>query len=311
MKRNITLDYYKIFLSILVICIHFSVKVSYSGFVDGFYEAFIKDGITRIAVPSFFLINGYFLKIESFSSVKKYILHIGIIYLVWSLFYLPNFNIYNVKSFSIILIFGYAHLWYLVALIEAVILFYFLKKILRKDIFLFVIAIGLFVIGYFVQIKYSELTPFSILKYRNFLFIGLPFIIIGNLIKNAKFHIKRNILIWILFPISFISFILEIYLSNKIYFDDITLLNTREIYLSLIFICPILLLLILNNSRYSDNIKELNQLSSAIYFIHIFVIHIVVKMFLPSLHVLPFVIILSVFFSIVIIQANKSVKIFL
>ena len=81
MQRNITLDYYKIALSILVISIHIQSLFS----VDSLLGWFISNGIARIAVPSFFLISGYYLydKMGDRMVVKKYLLHLLVIYIVW------------------------------------------------------------------------------------------------------------------------------------------------------------------------------------------------------------------------------------
>jgi len=302
MERNITLDYYKIFLSILVITIHYKI-VPTSQF-EVFYNEIIRDGIAKIAVPTFFILNGYFLKIENSRNVKKYLLRITILYITWSLFYLPNFDIDYIRLFLVNIVFGYYHLWYLPALIGAVILFYFIKKGLPNNNLLFLlIAVLLFIVGYIIQINAGEST-FSEYKYRNFLFVGLPFLMLGNLIRSSAVTLK-NRTGYILLFVSVLLFLVEIYWSQKF------MNHLWDIYLSLFLVCPIALLFCLNHSKYSNQINDMNHLSSAIYFIHIFVIKIANNLYISSLYTFPAIVLLSILFSFLIIYANKSLKIFL
>lgn len=58
-SRNIYLDLYRIFLSFLVICIHLSGK------------DYITYPLYRLAVPSFFMISGYFLYSNDYNKESK------------------------------------------------------------------------------------------------------------------------------------------------------------------------------------------------------------------------------------------------
>lgn len=81
MGRNITLDYFKMFLCILIITIH--IPPLFSEQLNEIYGWFIYNGIARTAVPIFFIINGYFLhnKIHRWEIVKKYLSKLTIIYI--------------------------------------------------------------------------------------------------------------------------------------------------------------------------------------------------------------------------------------
>lgn len=54
--RNISLDILKVFLAMLVVLIHCSFLSDY----NHLFSYLIIQGISRIAVPVFFIINGYF-----------------------------------------------------------------------------------------------------------------------------------------------------------------------------------------------------------------------------------------------------------
>ncbi len=72
MERNITLDYFKIFLSVLVITIHFHSKSA--DYYSDLATSFICNGIARIAVPCFFIINGFYLyRLKDRKSIGNYL----------------------------------------------------------------------------------------------------------------------------------------------------------------------------------------------------------------------------------------------
>jgi surface polysaccharide O-acyltransferase-like enzyme len=128
MERNITLDYFKLFLSVLVIIIH--TPLIFSGNGKELSEWLIHDGITRIAVPCFFIINGYFIgeQILDGKFVKKYATRLLFIYIVWTTIYCVNFYDESIRRLFVFCLTGYLHLWYVVALIAGTVILYFFKK---------------------------------------------------------------------------------------------------------------------------------------------------------------------------------------
>ena len=167
-KRNIFIDIFKIALVYLVVSIHF-------------HPYFLQYGILRMAVPSFFIITGYFQyskdeekqKIKSSNFVKnsiKYLLLGFIIYAIYDIaiaikdetaisktfstfFYkdfITNFVLYNYAVTS-----GY-HLWYLVALFVLSVINYFIIKTNNQKIYKFtflLLAIPLFFSGLLFRIN--------------------------------------------------------------------------------------------------------------------------------------------------------------
>lgn len=310
-ERNITLDYFKILLSILVVVIHLPLLDINTSTPDlfggGFLYSigiFISFGLTKIAVPSFFIINGYFLDFADQKKVIRYILKMIKIYIVWTLFYLPfMIEKASISLYPVLLVMGFYHLWYLPALIGAVICIFLLKKYLNNNVLLLIIAVLLFGVGYYIQ----QTNPHSDLRifiYRNFLFMGIPFVLLGNLIKNFDFsHYKRLIT-----PLVIIS-LLALFFESTAYISKYAVMP--NIYISLIVICPLLMIFILQNSKKRTVMSDdIGQLSSAIFFIHPAILFLI-DIPGPNIFKLPFVVITSIFISFAIIQANKSFKIFL
>lgn len=304
MERNITLDYFKLFLAVLVITIHLPIEPTTPRWLYWLYHEGFSNGLARIAVPSFFILSGYYLDINNKIKVRKYIIHIGTLYIVWMLFYLPYYSFLDFKSMLITLIGGFWHLWYLIALIEAVIIFYVINKAIKKKLGLFIIAFLLFVSGYVLELSYPYANNIDLYKYRNFLFVGLPFLILGHLIKGINISEYQK---WVklILPVFFILFFFEVAISYSY-------LHIADIYLSLFIICPLLLIFLLNYPQYTSLPNSLGALSLAIYLIHPFIIRIVLDIFVEdTIYLFPLVLILTIFSSCLIIQANKNIKIFL
>jgi hypothetical protein len=139
--RNYLLDYYKVLLAIFVIGIHTSPLTEYSKPLSFLFNL----GIFRIAVPTFFLINGYYSlsALSTSQTLKKYVIRVLILYIFWMTLYFPiyiythDFSTKNMIWGFIVLLYGYGHLWYLTALIGGIILLFFLKNRYNKKQFYF------------------------------------------------------------------------------------------------------------------------------------------------------------------------------
>lgn len=304
MERNVTLDFFKIFLSILVITIHIGpLTASYPHL-----NWLISQGIARIAVPCFFIINGYYLvkKIGDFKAMKKYVLHLLLIYLVWSAIYISLY----IQQFDLIAlleycVFGILHLWYVIALIGGCIIFFILRKIVKNDNILLILSVILLLIGVLLE----SLRGDHLFVVRNGLFIGFPFVFLGyyiytkDLVKKAK-----DIYLIPLIVLSFVTLCIESSFARPLGFS-------HDLYFSLIIFCPAILLFVFKHSHYKKNntyLTYLGSLASAIYFIHYFVIIKLADIEMPYM-VLRFaiVLLLSAFLSVLIIYINKRIKIFL
>ena len=187
--RNIWLDFFKIFLCWLVVCIHFAGK-EYAHF-----------GVYRMAVPMFFMISGYFVyhkeqekrleKAKGFIKRSTQYMLFGLAFyfvfnflicfrdkidpssLFKSLFvgdFIRNFLLFNLNPFS-----SAYHLWFIIALFVVAILHFLLVKFKKEKwyyvIILVTIAAHFFFNGYVKMLGGASVD----LKYtRNGLFFGLP-----------------------------------------------------------------------------------------------------------------------------------------
>lgn len=216
-SRNNNLDILKIVLAFLVVALHIFPVYKIKGW-QGLISYEISSGITRIAVPTFFLISGYFLrnKLNDTAYLWKYAKRILLLYFVWQLIYLPDLiRFYNLGWFSTFdmvlkLVYGYWHLWYLLATVLAMGLLYSVKHLSVKAQSL--IILFFFLIGYGYQILYQSnlgfLSSEGRLVYeimgttRNFLFFAFPMMLLGTLYdkwKGLMLKIKKTyILLWIL-----------------------------------------------------------------------------------------------------------------
>jgi len=273
----------------------------------------VTDGIARISVPIFFLINGYFLYhvISDKNKSKKYILHIITIYVVWVLIYFPTKLLGSMgwKSVIFFIITGYTHLWYLVSLIWASILLLFVKRFNPTVILVF--SFLLFFCGLFIQkagllgIELNVMIQGS----RNFLFMGFPFVFIGYYINKKRIE-DKGISLKLLIGLSL--FFLALLLAESYYLYLSPLKNHHDFYVSLIFLCPLLFLLVMKISRYKEDDGYISKLASAIYFVHMLVIGLIRSVSgTDDLLNLPAVILLSTVISAGIIVVNKRIKIFL
>ena len=199
--RNTNIDFLKIALAFLVVALHIFPVTKLKG-IEGLLSYEIASGITRIAVPTFFLISGYFLrnKLNDTAYLWKYVKRILLLYVVWQLLYLPDLiRFYHLKRFSsfdavLKLIYGYWHLWYLLATAIAVAFLYGTRNwsILSKGI----IAGLLLTAGYTFQILIQSdlLHRYLNIQYvyelmgttRNYLFFAFPMLLIGTLYEHWK-----------------------------------------------------------------------------------------------------------------------------
>lgn len=186
-SRQESFDTLKFFLAFLVVVIH-------TGFTG--YAGVGIAGFARIAVPLFFMITGFYLPAMSDEKFRKHLVKIIYLTAFSTLFYIAiSFIQSNVgsdvssdwftKTFSIKGILGWVllnvtgigiHLWYFYALLYVLIIIYIARRFGKMNILY--IAIPLLFSG-------NYLLSFSgrIVLYRNFLFTGLPYVLLGSLFR--------------------------------------------------------------------------------------------------------------------------------
>ncbi|AEW85846.1 acyltransferase [Flavobacterium columnare] len=208
--RNNNLDVLKIIMAFLVIALHIFPVSKVTG-IEGLISYEIASGITRIAVPTFFLISGYFLrnKLNDKPYLWKYTKRILLLYVVWQFIYLPDLiRFYNLGWFSksdmiLKLIYGYWHLWYLLATTIAVGLLYLLRNLstaIKTKLILFLLILGY---SFQIGIQSNRLDLMFLYEIigttRNYLFFALPMMMIGTMYDKWKDEIPQ--FKWLFIPL--------------------------------------------------------------------------------------------------------------
>ncbi|SHF42011.1 acyltransferase family protein [Dysgonomonas macrotermitis] len=318
MKRNISLDYLKVVLSILVVLIHLKPLVKSDVYILNIISWEVTEGIARIAVPCFFILNGYFLGKKLINSIllKEHCTFLLKIYIIWILIYLSlyaSLGSFETSSASIVpiiksIIIGFEHLWYILALIEALIIIFVLEKLIpsEKTKSIIFLSLFLFCAGYWIQNKYIlDIGKFAS---RNALFIGVPFIYLGILIRKKesillKFKSKYLLIISLC---AFFLLLLEAYFSFlKGYSVDI--------YISLIILSPCVILFFIKRSHYTMQYNDfIKDLAPTIFYSH-GVILTLVRLFpghVDNIFQIPIILLFTLCLSCILMKINKNIKIF-
>lgn len=195
-QRTAALDVAKVVLAFFVLALHCNLLQD----IYPLAGDMLVNGLFRIAVPFFFVANGYFLP-EDHVSRRKWFLRVTVLYVVWMLIYAPLWlaNIDGSSSTLTIMakafkvwVFGYHHLWYLVAMLAGGLLI-FLFSALKSSTVTYVAA-ALFLAGVAIQYlgsysvfhgKLGELLTYNWV-HRNAVFTAFPFMWVGLLIKQSS-----------------------------------------------------------------------------------------------------------------------------
>lgn len=217
MKQKSSLDIAKFICALLILIIHTNPFGSYSKALSfGF-----RNVVCVIAVPFFFATSGYLLmdKLSTLKThaerkdyMKKYLMRLLQIYLVWSAVYFPFVVIKWIrKGFSLALILeyirdfifegSYSTIWFLPALMTAAAAFYLLwQKLNVKKVFF--VGCGFYVITlllssyYGITSRLPGLTQIGQAYYlffdsvKNGLLFGLVFVALGAMIRHEQFFAR-------------------------------------------------------------------------------------------------------------------------
>ena len=306
MKRNILLDYSRLVLAILILIIHtdFAIEIPILGFMS--------DTVARLAVPVFFVINGYFLesKISDKIAVNKYLKHLVLIYLVWTIVYIPFMDFKSsqldlgILRYIVVIISGYFHLWYIAALILSVLILRIFKNISLKIIVtiscLFHL-LGLVINRLYlfdIQIPTSTLTT-------NFLFVGLFYVSIGSYIKRYDI-ISRMVNFKSLYSISLVCFIVLLIEGYMLFLYG----KPSSFYIALPLLCPLLFIVLMKKGKTSEVSSGAANLSASVYFVHPMVIYLLRDLSIPYTGTSLFLVVLFLSFMLGASACivNKSIR---
>lgn len=293
------IDLTRFFCAILVVMIHIPPLGDYtllSSPVLRFTNYWLQNFLARIAVPYFFITNGFFLYSKlnmGREKVYEYISRLIRIYIIWSMIYLP-FKCQDLTSqhsgWTILLIYlrdfifsgSYFHLWYITALIFSTALIAFLYKYKVSFFNILLISMSLYIFGllgtsYFGLIRpLEELSPalWNMLKLykdifvtaRNGLFDGFLYVSIGMLF--AKYNIKISNIT----SAFWVTVFLMLMLTEAIWLKLIGFMYTADLYLFLPFV-SFFFFNITKNNQVNDRKKfiKLRECSSLVFYLHMFI----------------------------------------
>lgn len=280
-SRQESFDTLKFFLAFLVVVIH----TGFTGYTGLGIKAF-----ARIAVPLFFMITGYYLPVMTDEKFRKHL--IKIIYLtVFStlLYFLISYiqshvgsqvssdwlvQTFNMKSILKWILFNVPitgnHLWYFYALLYALVIIFVTFRLRRIKILYMIlpfIFLGNYLLSFFGHIVY----------YRNFLFLGLPYVLLGCLFRNHEnrilniFHKSRTLIL------GFILMCISLCLEMLVYqLSGYTVI--RDHYLFTLPMVTCIFILALRYPHYGAD--SFFALAGKKYSAYIYILHVLVIVFL-------------------------------
>jgi len=191
MDRKFSVDLLKIVMALCVVTIHVN---PFEALPDR--GAFFTGGIARVAVPVFFLINGYYFEsVAHRGGTRAYAVRLLWLFAIWTVLYLPAWSwaLFHPDPWPLVrfVVMGWWHLWYLPALALAAVVAGLIqdwplpRQIAAMGVS-FLIGVGLV-----YALAFDLLHPSSLLfgdmtiLHRNGLFLGLPFVLAGMLIRRS------------------------------------------------------------------------------------------------------------------------------
>ncbi|ALZ75434.1 acyltransferase [Rheinheimera sp. F8] len=264
--RNSGLDYLKFGMALMVIGIH-CASIGYHSELWGVLTA---QGLFRVAVPVFFIINGYYL----YDSIRKgqataIVSQLFMLFTCWQLIYLYFYAdqaLTQTDQFLTTLLLGYNHLWYLSALVVSVIAVYFIRRGSTRQLSYW--AVSLYLFGVLLQYgtNYQWLPMENgYLYFRSALFFGIPFVLIGFLLRREGISRLpgRFPLLWLLGALSLL--VIEAALNYQQHQQVVG----YDLPLSALLAAPVLFLWALGLPSVSSGRSRLySQMATTIYLIH-------------------------------------------
>lgn len=315
MDRNVSLDVLKLLMAFMVVGLH-------AGFLGEFTtlgQYLSVNGVFRIAVPIFLIINGfYFFSVLAKNTQIAWLKRVLILYIVWMLFYayfwfsVPDLSLVGVVKLIQNIVIGYHHLWYISGMFGAAILVLLFNRF--SSIFLVATILISSIIGIIIQYlgnyHYFEGSVLDKLFnmhwfHRNALLFSYPFFCIGYLINKHKCNEKVTSKSAVI--ISAVGIMFLLYESYFNYYQE-----GREggfdNYLSLLIACPFIFVLF-QKMEIQGNSKNIALYSSAIYFIHSLFLSVLRRYteLEPTILTLSCILI-SAMASYFIIKINKKVR---
>ncbi|WP_312795726.1 acyltransferase family protein [Tianweitania sp.] len=224
----------------------------------------ISDTLSRLAVPWFLVVTGFYFRASSLAELRVWLIRMAVIYAVWMIAYSPFYLAdLNLKSAVLLAGFGYRHLWYLFAALQAGPILYCLRG--RSFVLLLPIASVLFAIGMVIQhFELTESADYRVVLFRNFLFFALPFMLLGHLMRRVDWKRVSSSLLVLLCVAGCCILLLEAaFFSSRTWFS-------QDLYVSLFFVSPAVFALCLHFDN--GRLRSAAEMATGIYLIHLMVL---------------------------------------
>lgn len=262
--RSLTLDALKCLLAVAVLAIHSNPLALLSPSLD----SVLVNGLCRIAVPTFFVINGFYIvrSLHDRPAFATWLARMARLYVFWMLVYAPFYlgsQDHSVARLLKTIVFGYLQLWYVAALlIGAPVLFLLHDRMSPRR--LFATSVALFGLG--VCMQYGSFLSGGAehyTLYRNAVFFGFPFLSFGYLLRTGFFdglseQRRRRLLAIGLTLLAAEIVVVQSHMRAGATFD---------MYASLLLICPLLVDRVRQQRRIIWR-DDVGVMSSVIYFAH-------------------------------------------
>lgn len=271
--RNISLDILKVVLAFFVFGIHIQL-LAQSHPLIGYY---LTDGLFRLAVPVFIIINGFFLaRVVGTEKLAGFIRRLLVLYALWMLIYAPWWvDVHHLLRTLITALFGCYHLWYLPAVILSALMLNVVHK--WPPAAGIALALMLFAGGLILQAR-VDLTSaglafedklFRLSLYRNFLFDGFPFLyagfLIGKHVKSISRRLARGGPLIAILPGLFGLLIGESYLNFRLFGPQ----ASNDLMMASIPLGGLLFLIFTMKINIQGNSRSIATFSGAFYFSHL------------------------------------------
>lgn len=297
-------DYFRLLFSVGIVALHLHPLKD----VNSVLDYFLTHVLTRLGVPFFFLVSGFFLqkKLDDSKKIKTYLVKLFRLYLVYTLLYLPQIVygyikgdegfVHNVVSFikNLIFVGSYTHLWYFVGLMVATLFLYlFVRKLKLSDKHIMAVVLVFYVLGtvmnaYIQPLIKSITVPVSELgtvdkQYlllslyfkvfsttRNGLTFGLPYLFFGYLIaKNKESVYRKNYFVMAI--VSFIVMTGEAFIAHEVFGASGQDMLFALLPTSIFVFLFILYIDCKNNQRNAHISKHTREISVLYFGLHLFI----------------------------------------
>lgn len=273
LSRDGVLDGFRMVLAVMVLALH----AGSAAVGEGAYLT--VNGLFRIAVPVFFIMNGYYFSkaCTNRATFLSWLKKAAGIYVFWMVLYLPCYlhpqTLSGAAAWAMLfatMVMGYHHLWYMAGLICGGILLYCLRE--QASIRLAVMATILFVMGVCLQycrvyhnFSSSLLQNIVALNWtsRNFLFFGFPFLCAGFLIAR---HAWRPQGLRAMASVAAAALLLVVLESHANYLLQGATKKSFDMLFALALAAPACFMVALHAP--SRGSMLVSRMSSAVYFIH-------------------------------------------